>query len=404
MGRARKPHVVYISTYPPRRCGLATFTRDLVDAADDLGLLAPPSVVAVSDVPGEYAYDARVVRELAQHRQGDYARAAEEINRLRPDVVNLQHEYGIFGGEDGEWVLDLVERLRAPLVTTLHTVLSQPDPRRLRIIRRLAERSAVVVVMARRARELLEQVYGLPRGKVVHVPHGAPLPPDRPRAELRRRLGLEGRVALCTFGLINPGKGIEYVLEALPAVVGAHPEALYLVLGQTHPGVKRHMGEAYRDRLLELVQRLRLEPHVRFVDSYLSQQDLVAYLFSADVYITPYLGRDQITSGTLAYALALGKAIVSTPYAYAEEMLGDGTGILVPFRDPGAIAGALRRLLASPSLRGLLEGRAAARGWELSWDRVAQQYVRLFLETMGTDGRHGKVPRPQRVGLGRARR
>ena len=289
--------------------------------------------------------------------------------------------------------------LRAPLVTTLHTVLSRPDARKLRIVRRLAQRSAVLVVMARRAVDLLEEVYGVPRERIVHIPHGAPLPPPTPRGELRRRLGLEGRVVLCTLGLLNPGKGIEYALQALPDVVAACPEVLYLVLGQTHPVVKRYMGEAYRDHLLELVERLGLQGHVRFVDAYLSQQELVEYLVSSDIYVTPYLGREQITSGTLAYALALGKAIVSTPYIYAEEMLGDGTGILVPFRDAAALASSLRQLIASPSLRALLEGRAAARGGDLSWARVAQQYARLFLETAEAGPLARLLPRRRKLSL-----
>lgn len=396
----RRPRVVYISTYPPRRCGLATFTRDLVEAGDATGLLDPSAVVAISEVPGEYAYDSHVVLEVVQDRRADYAAAAADIDRLDADVVNLQHEYGIFGGEDGEFVLDLVESLRRPLVTTLHTVLSRPDPHKVRIIRRVAERSQVIVVMARRAVDLLSGVYGIPPEKVVLIPHGAPAAPAEPRQDIRRRLGLEGRFVLCTLGLINPGKGIEYALEALPRVVADHPEVLYLVLGQTHPGVKRHMGEAYRDHLLGLVERLGLGRHVRFVDAYLTQRDLVSYLAASDVYLTPYLGRDQITSGTLAYAVALGKAIVSTPYVYAEEMLGDGAGVLVPFRDPDAIAATLRTLITQPALRGRLEGRTAAAGWPLSWNKVAHQYARLFLETGDAEGR-ARV-RLLRAGPGRA--
>lgn len=387
MKAPRRPRVVYVSTYPPRRCGLATFTRDLVEAGDATGLLGPSAVVAIGEVPGEYAYDPHVVLEVIQDRRADYAAVAADINRLDADVVNLQHEFGIFGGEDGAFVLDLIENLRRPLVTTLHTVLSRPDARKVRIIRRVAERSQVIVVMARRAVDLLSGVYGIPAEKVVLIPHGAPAAPAEPRGDIRRRLGLGGRFVLCTLGLINPGKGIEYALEALPEVVADHPEVLYLVLGQTHPGVKRHMGEAYRDHLLGLVERLGLGRHVRFVDAYLSQRDLVAYLAASDVYLTPYLGRDQITSGTLAYAVALGKAIVSTPYVYAEEMLAGGAGILVPFRDPRAIAAALRTLITRPRLRGRLEGRTAARGWSLSWSKVAHQYARLFLETGDAEGR-----------------
>lgn len=378
----RRPRVVYVSTYPPRRCGLATFTRDLVEAGESTGLLAPPAVVAVSDAAGEYSYDSRVALEISQHQRTDYAAAARYINQLDADVVNLQHEYGIYGGEDGSDVIDLVRGLRKPLVITLHTVLSQPEPRKVRIIRELAGRSQVLVVMARRAVELLTSVYGIRREKIVIIPHGAPAAPGVPREEIRRHLGLADRLVLCTLGLINPGKGIEYVLEALPSVVARHPSTLYLVLGQTHPGVRRAMGEAYRDRLLGMVDSLGLQRHVRFVDSYLSQADLVQYLVATDVYVTPYTGRDQITSGTLAYAVALGKAVVSTPYAYAEELLGGGGGLLVDFYDSSGISAAVNRLAAEPDLRADLEARAARTGRDMAWPQVARQFARVFLETV----------------------
>lgn len=392
----RRPRVVYVSTYPPRRCGLATFTRDLVEAGEVTGLLGPSAVVAVSDTAGEYSYDSRVALEIAQHQRLDYAAAARYINRLDADMVNLQHEYGIFGGDDGSDVIGLVRGLRKPLVTTLHTVLSRPEANKVRIIRELAERSQVLVVMARRAVEILTSVYGVCREKVVMIPHGAPAALPVSRGDVRRHLGLADRFVLCTLGLINPGKGIEYVLEALPSLVARHPETLYLVLGQTHPGVKRAMGEAYRDRLLGLVASLGLHRHVRFVDSYLSQMELVQYLVATDVYVTPYTGRDQISSGTLAYAVGLGKAIVSTRYVYAEELLGGGTGLLVDFFDSKSIAAAIGRLAASPDLRAELEARASRIGRDLAWSRVGRQYARIFLETIVpevTPARRGTGPR-----------
>ncbi len=384
MPAAEARHVLYLSTFVPRRCGLATFTADLLAAVDGTGLLAPGSVLAVSQSQDRLDYDARVVGELLQEERHGYAEAAAAINESAFDVVCLQHEFGIFGGRDGAHILDLVRSLRKPLVTTLHTVLSQPDPPKREITRELADRSQVLVVMARRAADLLEEAYGIPREKVTYVPHGAPLPPPEFRGSIRRRLGMEGRFVVTTMGLLNPGKGIEQMLAGLPAVVQRAPEALYLVLGQTHPGVVRHMGETYREELHRLVESLGLRDHVRFVGCYLTQSQLVDYLVASDVFVTPYVGREQIVSGTLAYALALGKAIVSTPYVYAEEMLGDGTGILVPFQDPAALGRAVTGLHHEPAFRRALEARAMAKGAGMVWNRVGQQYARLFLETLTT--------------------
>lgn len=381
-----RQQVVFLSTFPPRRCGLATFTNDLVDALDRTGLFAPSAVFALSNAPGEYIYGPQVVLEITQDRRADYRQAASYVNEGAGDLVCLQHEFGIFGGTDGCYVLDFVEALRKPLVTTLHTVLSQPDAGKRQIIQALAARSQVVVVMADRARRMLTEVYGIDPAKVVFVPHGAPAVPALPRQSIRRQLGLEGRLVISTMGLINPGKGIEYVIESLPEIVADHPEVIYLVLGQTHPGVLRYMGEAYRDKLLQTVKRLSLQDHVRFVASYLSQRQLVNYLAATDIYVTPYLGREQITSGTLAYALAMGKAIVSTPYFYAEELLGNGAGVLVGFRDSRSIGEAIRTLIARPDLRTVIEARAGVIGRDMTWPKVGQQYARLFLETL--------VPRP----------
>lgn len=408
-----RKNVLYLSTFVPRRCGLATFTADLMDAVDRTNLLAPGGVVAMSQAPGQFAYDARVVMEITQDCRHEYRQAARFVNEGPYDVLCLQHEFGIFGGEDGSYVLDIVRPLRKPLVTTLHTVLSRPDPAKREITRELAERSQVVVVMARRGAALLEEAYGIPREKVTYVPHGAPLPPTEPRGSIRRRLGLEGRFVITTMGLLNPGKGIEHMIRALPTIVERAPDALYLVLGQTHPGVVRHMGEAYREQLLALVEGLGLREHVRLVGSYLTRAQLVDYLVASDLFVTPYVGREQIVSGTLAYAVALGKAIVSTPYVYAEEMLADGTGFLVPFRDPEALARAVLKVYEEPGVRRSLEARAAEKGADLAWTRVGQQYARLFLETLTArrvlvrasrlpaatavvtaDGRHGGKPGP----------
>lgn len=385
MALSAAAQILYISTFPPRRCGLATYTSDLLQAVSGSGLVGPSQVMALVQGEREHTYGPPVVGELLQERRADYARAARLINGSPIQLVNLQHEFGIFGGTDGEYVLDLLDALEKPLVTTLHTVLSEPDDIKLHLTRRLAEKSQTLVVMARRAVEILRNVYRVAPEKITLIQHGAPERPAVPREVLRRKLGLADRFVLCTMGLINPGKGIEYALEGLPEVARRHPEVLYLVLGQTHPGVKRHMGEAYRDRLRSMVSELDLDNHVRFVDTYLNQAELVEYLVATDVYLTPYLGREQIVSGTLAYAFSLGKAIVSTPYFYAEELLGDGGGILIPFRDSYALREAVASLLAHPERRAALEARAAGRRRAMTWSRVGQQYARLFLKAIHPD-------------------
>lgn len=389
------PRVVYVSTFPPRRCGLATFTSDVIEATEATGLVASSSVAAISETDGAHGYDPRVILDLTQDYRAGYVQAARDLNEMDIDVVNIQHEFGIFGGDDGSYLLELVSGLEKPLVTTFHTVLSRPDPRKRRIVRWLSDASEVVVVLARQAVNLLVDGYGIRREKVVMIPHGAPelngLAPDAARAVL----GLEGRFVLCTLGLINPGKGIEYVLEALPGLVAIRPETLYLVLGETHPGVKRWMGEAYRERLMTMVEDLDLQEHVRFIDSYLSQDELVRHLMATDVYITPYLGRDQIVSGTLAYAVSLGKAIISTRYLYAEELLGRGAGVMVDFRDAPAIEEALKRIALSPGLKTRLENRAREVGRSLAWSRVGQSYASVFTKAMG--------PSTALIGKGEAR-
>lgn len=376
--------IVTLSTFPPRRCGLATFSAHLIEAAEETGLVDASAVIAISQAPGEHRYGDQVVFEIIQDRREDYAAAARYVNAAAA-LVNLQHEFGIFGGMDGDYLLDFLDALDRPVITTLHTVLSRPDRRKLELTRRIIERSEVVVVLARRAVNILRDSYGADCSRVVFIPHGAPTVSVTPRQTIRRRLGLEGRSVLCTMGLINPGKGIEYVIAALPDVVAKHPDTLYLVLGQTHPGVRKFMGEAYRDQLKEMVRERGLQKHVSFIDAYLTQEELVDYLVATDIYVTPYLGREQIVSGTLAYALGLGKAVISTPYFYASELLTEGRGVLVDFRDSRAIAGAINELLEQPEMRLAMERRAAALGREMSWPRVGLQYARLFVETLGPE-------------------
>jgi glycosyltransferase involved in cell wall biosynthesis len=372
----KPPTVALVSTYPPRECGIATFTRDLSRALRDAGVRT--WVVAMDEEGAGYAYGAEVRLQVHEDSVEEYRAAAEALNRSDAQVVNLQHEFGIFGGEWGEYVLELVEPLDRPLVVTLHTVLPDPPPRARRVIRALCRRAAAVVVMSPSAVDLLETRYGVPRGRVHVVWHGVPTIEPVPREEAKRRLGLEGRWVVSTFGLVSPGKGIEDVLEALPAVVARHPQTVYLVLGETHPNVRRREGERYRNMLLEKVRSLRLGRHVRFENRYLRDEEIVGYLQATDVYVTPYHNPDQIVSGTLSWALAAGCAVVSTPYRYAVDVLSDGRGILVPFRDPQALAQALDELLADPQRRARLGERAYAASLPMRWPRVASRYAALF--------------------------
>ncbi|MDI3317322.1 MAG: glycosyltransferase family 4 protein [Bacillota bacterium] len=388
-GSLLRGRTVFLSTYPPQRCGIATFTQHLVETMAGLSV-EPPAVVAVSDGVDARLYPDEVVAVLDREDRPAYRETARMLNRSGAGAVVVEHEYGIFGGTDGSDLLELTDALEIPWVVTLHTVLRHPTARQRAIIRRLAERARRVVVLAQRAQEILVDVYRLDPSRLVHIPHGAPDGVPVSRHELRRRLGLEGATVLCTLGLINPGKGIEYVIDALPILVQEFPDLLYLVLGQTHPGILRQSGESYREMLKLRARQLGVEEHVRFVDTYLDDQSLVEYLVASDIYITPYLSPEQISSGTLAYAVGLGKAVISTPYAYAQELLADGRGLLVPFRDAEAIAEAVRAVLGSPRLRRGMERRARLVGRSMAWPRVAEEYLGLLEEVKEPGSRRGR--------------
>ena len=370
--------VVLIGDYPPRRCGIATFTADVREAL----LSARPEldcrVAALDDPGGDYAYPPEVAWRIAQDSLSAYLAAATSINAAAPDVICVQHEFGIFGGPAGEHLMLLLDGVDAPVVSTLHTVLETPDANQRRVFERLIARSSRLIVMAERGREMLRRVWGVAEEKIVVVPHGAPDAPLAPTDAAKAELGYAGRDLLFTFGLLSPNKGIEVAIRAMPAIVAARPNALYLVLGATHPHLIAHEGERYRESLEALAQELGVGAHVRFVDSYTDTPRLLQYLSAADVYVTPYLNAQQITSGTLSYAAALGKPIVSTPYWHAEELLGDGAGVLVPFGDAPAIAGAVTRLLDDPAAAEALRRRIYADTRETVWSRFGARYLEVF--------------------------
>ena len=376
------PMVCLVGTAPPRRCGIATFTDDLRQALTHAAPDGPAVQIALTDEGGDYAYGPDVVFEIRSGELGDYRDAAAFVDAGDLDVLCVQHEFGIFGGSHGAHLDELLEHVRTPVVTTLHTVLAEPSAELREATRRVAERSDVLVVLAEQAVDLLEHGCGIAREKVRVIPHGVPVGPDLDRAVAKESIVASGRTVLLTFGLLSPGKGIEVVIEALPSVLAEHPDLLYVVLGATHPHVLRDHGDGYRAGLQERVRALGLAEHVRFVDRFVDLEELRRHLAASDVYITPYHGEDQIVSGTLAYAVGTGCVVVSTPYPYARELLADGRGELVPFHDPQAMAQVLGELLGDAGRRAAMRERAREHGRSMTWPAVGLAYQQLFAEVV----------------------
>lgn len=376
------PRVCLVGTAPPRRCGIATFTDDLRAGLSRLDPPTPAIQVALTDDMDLYAYGPSVEYEIHADRLTDYRAAAEFIEQSEVDVVCLQHEFGIFGGPAGGYVNELLDHIRVPVVTSLHTVLADP-PKHLRdATRAIAARSDRLVVLAEQAVDLLSDGYGIDRDQVMYIPHGVPDIAFMDPNHAKPAIGAEGRVVLMTFGLLGPDKGIETMLDALQAVVAEHPEVLYIVLGATHPQIRRHEGERYRDALIAQVDRLGLADHVVFHDRYVDLDELCQFLGATDLYVTPYLKADQIVSGTLAYAVGMGRGVVSTPYRYAEELLADGRGRLVPFAAPDELATALVDLIGDHDTRNEMRRLAYDFGRSMSWPAVARTYTDLFTEVV----------------------
>lgn len=370
--------IAFIGNYVPRRCGIATFTHDLRTAVAAANPSAECLVAAMNDRGHRHAYPDEVRFECPDDRLESFRQLADFLNVSNVDVVSLQHEYGIFGGEAGGHVIELLRELQPPVHTTLHTVLARPSAPQRRILGEILHLSSRIAVMTERGRSLLRDLYGVDDGRIDVIPHGIPDADLVDASPHKARMGLADARLILTFGLLSPNKGIEHVIRAMPGIVASHPEARYLVVGATHPHLLGPDGDPYRDGLLRLADALGVAGHVVFHDRYLELPELLAFLGAADVYVTPYLNEDQITSGTLAYAFGCGKAVVSTPYWHARELLGEGGGLLVPFRDHVAIERAILDLFADDEARRAMQAKARLLGRDMAWNRVADRYTEAF--------------------------
>lgn len=372
--------LLFISTYPPQQCGIATFTRDLASAVAARLERGGVDIAAVSEEPAAYSYPDEVALAFNRNERMDFRAIADYVNFSDYDAVCVQHEFGIFGGEEGSYLLDLLGGLRKPVVTTFHTVLAGPAQGYHRRLRQVADASDAVVVLTPTATRLLHGIYGVSPRKVRVIPHGIPDVPFADPERYKRNFGVEGRMVVMTFGLIGPSKGIEEMIEAMPAVVERHPEVIYMIVGATHPGIIAREGEVYRRSLEQKVRELGVQDNVVFHNKYLSDDELRDYLNACDIYVTPYPNREQISSGTLAYATGMGKAVISTPYWYAQDLLADGRGRLVDFHSSSSLARAIIDLVKNDDERNAMRRRAFEFGRKMCWSQVAEDYLQLFGE------------------------
>ncbi len=372
--------IAFISDYPPRKCGIATFTQDLRNAFNSQYPHTDTFIVSINDIPSGYNYPPEVRFEVQQNDLITYRNAADYLNFNPADIVSVQHEFGIFGGNAGNYLLTILRDIKIPIVTTLHTILKNPDNEQMKVMRELIRLSSRLIAMTETGKEFLVNIYNVDPSKIDVIPHGIPDMPFVDPNFYKDQFGVEGKNVLLTFGLLSPGKGIENVLKALPSVIKKYPNTVYIVLGATHPNLIRHQGESYRLSLERLANDLGINKHVIFYNRFVSLEELKEFLGAADIYITPYLNEAQITSGTLSYAFGCGKAVISTPYWHAKELLSDDRGILVPFNDPNAIAKAIERLISDETLRHSMRKRAYIMGREMIWSNVAHLYMDSFIK------------------------
>jgi glycosyltransferase involved in cell wall biosynthesis len=373
-----KNKIAYVSSYTPRECGIATFAKNLVAATNKLGVFRKPTVVAMNEKETIYNYDRLVKYQIRRDFPEDYIKAAHYINSSKADLINLQHEFGLFGGEWGEFINYFLEKLQKPVVTTLHTLSPTFEPKAQTVLKQVAKQSSKIVTMTNIATKIL-MLYDVPRAKIEIIQHGCPDVSFVDSNKIKPSLfGLKGRIVLSTFGLLSRGKGIEYVIKALPKVVMKYPKIIYLIIGETHPEVRKFEGERYRKELIKLVDDLELHEHVKFHNRFLRERELIKYLQATDIYITPSIDPNQISSGTLVYAMGTGKAIIATPYLHAKEALAEGRGLLCKFKDSSSIAEGIRKLLNDEELRRNIQRKVYSYSRSFTWNVVAKKYARLY--------------------------
>jgi len=387
-----KPKMCFVSTYVPKPCGIATFTNDLLRHIDNYNILIPSKVIAMNGKDENYNYPEEVVRIIRIDEIEDYIKASEFVNESEIEIIGIQHEFGIFGGEYGEYLLEFLERIKKPCVTTFHTVLPNPPQKMREIVRKISEKSSYIVVMTNLGKELLHDYYGIAKRKIELIYHGVPFAYLRPTNYFKEKLNLDNKTIISTFGLISRGKGLEYVIYSLPEILKEFPDVMYLIIGATHPNILKQEGESYREFLIKESERLGVSENVKFINKFLTIEELLDYLGATDIYITPYLNPGQITSGTLSYAIGCGKACISTPYLYAKDIFENGKrGILVNFRDPESISEGVIYLLKNPEKKKQIEREAYKLGQKMTWEKVAWEYLTLFSRVSSSRGETASI-------------
>ena len=386
MSNKKLLNIAFLSTIPPRECGIATFTQDLIDAIDANGVVNT-NVIAINNAT-QRDYSNKVIYEINQNDQKDYIELAHKLNNSNIDILVIEHEYGIYGGDHGDYILDLVNNINIPVITTLHTILTEPNDKQKSIIKALGDKSAKIITMAKNTSKLLETVYGVPAYKIEVIHHGVPVKLVPTRQSLKNKFGYGHKQLISTFGLLSSGKGIEYAIEALSKIVTIDNNILYLILGKTHPDQK---NEAYREKLEALVREHHLEENVKFVNKYLTKGEIIEYLQMSDIYMTPYLSKDQAVSGTLAYAVGYGRAIISTPYLYAKEMLSEERGLLAEFENSDSLFNCMKYILQNPDEKVRMEKNTIKLGKTMYWHVVAKQYTDVFFKTITLNPEIGVV-------------
>ncbi len=368
-------HIGYFSTYPPRECGIANFTKNLVDSISNLDG-SKPYIIAINEKGAIYDYERCVKWKIDRDVAKDYVKAAEYVNSSNIQLLVVQHEFGLFGGDNGEYITLFLDKVKKPVITTLHTVKPDFNPKEIEVLKYITEKSESIIVIAHAAIDMLKH-QGISTKKCVVIPHGCPNINNKDNMAIKESLGLKGRLVASTFGLINSGKGIEYAIQALPEVIKKEPRIIYLIIGETHPEVRKQEGEKYRNQLTRLVGELGLEEHVRFTNRFITKRELIKFLQATDIYLTPYISPNQISSGALIYALGAGKAVISTPYYHAIEVLANDRGILCKFKDSTSIASGIDKLLDG-NFRSEIQKRAYKYSRRFLWKNVAKKYVTLI--------------------------